>query len=319
MADYRLGIDLGGTKIEIVALDRDSNETFRHRAPTPHGDYEKTVLAVRDIVLETEAKLGCIPGSRVAAGQATSTLGIGTPGSIVPQTGLLDHCNAEWLNGRPFDKDIEAALDRPIRMENDANCFTLSEAADGAGVGKNIVFGVILGTGMGGGIVAYGRLLSGLHRLTGEWGHLPLPWLKETDLPLRQCFCGQEGCQERYLCGQALATDWLGEGHVSAKGIADALAAGDEKALHAFDLYTDRMARACARMIDFLDPDVIVLGGGVTNLPNLCKTVSGRLSQHITGGFPCMTPIVMNKHGDSSGVRGAAWLWDAQESGDWPQ
>lgn len=314
MADYRLGIDLGGTKIEIVALDRGGNVAFKQRTPTPHGDYNKTVLAVRDIVLEAESQLGCIPGSRVAAGQPSSTLGIGTPGSIVPQTGLLDHSNAIWLNGKPFDKDIEAALDRPIRMENDANCFALSEAVDGAGAGKSVVFGAIFGTGMGGGIVANGRLLSGLHRLTGEWGHLPLPWPKEADLPPRPCFCGQEGCQERYLCGQALATDWLGEGHVSAKGIEEALAAGDERAIKAFELYVDRMGRACARMIDFLDPDIIVLGGGVTNLPNLCEKVCAQLSKHTMGGFPCETPIVMNKHGDSSGVRGAAWLWDVQET-----
>ncbi|QCE33173.1 ROK family protein [Acetobacteraceae bacterium] len=315
MADYRLGIDLGGTKIEIVAIDREGKEVLKQRVPTPHGEYEKTVLAVRDIVLDAEAKLNCIPGSRVAAGQASSTLGIGCPGSIVPQTGLLDHCNATWLNGKAFDKDIELALGRPIRMENDANCFALSEAVDGAGMGKSVVFGTIFGTGMGAGIVANGRLLSGLHRLAGEWGHTPLPWVKDTDLPLRPCFCGQIGCQERYLCGEALATDWLGEGHHSAKGIAEALEAGDAKAEKAVALFVDRMARACARVIDFLDPDVIVLGGGVTNLPNLCEKVSGKLAEHITGGFPCETPIVMNQHGDSSGVRGAAWLWDVQETG----
>lgn len=313
MADYRLGIDFGGTKIEVLALDRAGNEVLRERVSNP-GVYDQAVLAVRDLILSAEQKVGCVPGHRISGTQASSTLGVGIPGSLSPETGLVRNSNATWLNNHAFKRDLETAMERPIRLENDANCFALSEAADGAGSGYNVVLGVILGTGMGGGIVANARILSGHHHIAGEWGHIPLPWPTAEDLPPRKCFCGNEGCQERYLCGPALAAEWLGEGHHAPCGIEDAAREGDSKAIRALDLYMDRFARACAQIVNFLDPDVIVLGGGVSNLASIYDRVPKLLPRHVITS-PCTTPIVQNRHGDSSGVRGAAWLWDSHETG----
>ncbi|WP_040509099.1 ROK family protein [Gluconobacter morbifer] len=311
MADYRLGIDLGGTKIEIAVLDRTGDLVLRERIPNP-GVYQEAVLAIRDLVTSVDHRLGAVPSHRVSAGQHTSTLGVGIPGSISPETGLIKNANATWLNNQPFGLDLEAALARPVRTENDANCFALSEAADGAAKGMLTVFGVIIGTGMGAGIVNNGRVLEGRHHIAGEWGHLPLPWFESTDEPARPCFCGNKGCMERYLCGPALAAEWKGPGHRNTAGIEEAAANGDRAAIAALTRYTERFARACAMVINFLDPDIIVLGGGVSNLNTLYERVPPLLAQHVITPV-CTTPIVRNKHGDSSGVRGAAWLWDVTE------
>lgn len=313
MADYRLGIDFGGTKIEILALDRSGKEVLRERIPNP-GVYDKAIEAIRDLVLKAEDQIGCVPAHRITGTQLTSTLGIGIPGSLSPETGLVRNSNATWLNNNAFKRDVDESLGRPVRVENDANCFALSEAADGAGAGYSVVLGVIIGTGMGGGIVANARVLSGHHHIAGEWGHIPLPWAKPEDMPMRKCFCGNEGCQERYLCGPALAAEWKGEGNRSPNGIEEAARNGDEAAIRALDLYMDRFARACAQAVNFLDPDVIVLGGGVSNLPSIYERVPKLLPRYVITS-PCTTPIVQNRHGDSSGVRGAAWLWDVAENG----
>nr|WP_294916401.1 ROK family protein [uncultured Neokomagataea sp.] len=311
MADYRLGIDLGGTKIEIAALNRQGDLVLRERIPNP-GVYPEMVLAIRDLVAGVDHRLGSVPSHRVSAGQHTSTLGIGIPGSISPETGLIKNANATWLNNQPFGQDLESALARPVRTENDANCFALSEAADGAGKGATTVFGIIVGTGMGSGIVNRGRVLEGQHHIAGEWGHIPLPWPAPEDQPARTCFCGNTGCMERYLCGPALAADWLGEGNRNTAGIEDAAKNGDQAAIAALNRYMERFARACALAINFLDPNVIVVGGGISNLKSLYERVPPLLAKHVITPT-CTTPIVKNIHGDSSGVRGAAWLWDVTE------
>ncbi|MBS1042733.1 ROK family protein [Gluconobacter cerinus] len=311
MADYRLGIDLGGTKIEIAVLNRQGDLVLRERIPNP-GVYPEAVLAIRDLVTSVDHRLGAVPSHRVSAGQSTSTLGIGIPGSISPETGLIKNANATWLNDQPFGMDLESALSRPVRTENDANCFALSEAADGAAKGAQTVFGIIVGTGMGAGIVNNGRGLEGRHHIAGEWGHLPLPWPLPEDGEPRPCFCGNKGCMERYLSGPALAADWKGPGNRNTAGIEDAAANGDQAAIRALNLYMERFARACSLAINFLDPDVIVLGGGISNLASLYERVPPLLSKHVITPV-CTTPIVKNLHGDSSGVRGAAWLWDVTE------
>ncbi|GBD57262.1 ROK family protein [Gluconobacter wancherniae] len=311
MADYRLGIDLGGTKIEIAALDRSGELVLRERIPNP-GIYPEAVIAVRDLVANVEKRLGCVSSHIATDGQKSSTLGIGIPGAISPETGLIKNSNATWLNNQPFGRDLEAAMARPVRSENDANCFALSEASDGAGVGAATVFGVIIGTGMGAGIVTRGQVVTGRHHIAGEWGHLPLPWVTLEEFPMRKCFCGNEGCLERYLCGAALAEDWKGPGSKSAAGIEDAARNGDQTAVAALDRYMDRFARACAMIINVLDPDMIVLGGGLSNLDTIYDKVPPLLARNVITPT-CTTPIVRNKHGDSSGVRGAAWLWDVTE------
>lgn len=307
MADYRLGIDFGGTKIEIAVLDRSGALVLRERVPNP-GIYQDAVIAVRDFVFDIEARLNAAPFQSKVAGKAATSLGIGIPGAISPETGFVKNANATWLNHQPFGRDLDAALKRPVRVENDANCFALSEASDGAGAGQRVVFGVILGTGMGGGIVCNGEVVGGRHSIAGEWGHMPLPWLRKEEFPLPRCFCGNEGCLERYLCGASLAQDWKGVGHRNTAGIEQAAADGDADAARALDRYVDKLSRACAMIINFLDPDVIVLGGGVSNLSSLYERVPPLLQRHVITPT-CTTPIVQNKHGDSSGVRGAAWLW----------
>lgn len=307
MADYRMGIDFGGTKIEIAVLDRGGGMLLRERIPNP-GVYEAAVLAVRDLVAGLDSRLGSRPHDSAEAGHPTSTLGLGIPGSISPESGLVKNANATWLNAKPFGADLTRALGREVRVENDANCFALSEAADGAGAGASVVLGVIIGTGMGAGIVHDGRLMPGRHHIAGEWGHVPLPWVRQEEFPLPRCFCGNEGCLERYLCGPALARDWKGADAHSADGIEAAAAEGDAAAAAALDRYMDKLARACAMAINFLDPDVIVLGGGVSNLATLYTRVPPLLARHVITPV-CTTPILRNRHGDSSGVRGAAWLW----------
>lgn len=297
MASYRIGIDFGGTKIEIAALGMDGAELIRRRIINP-GNYTAAIQAMCDLIQGVDKELG-----------GTGTVGIGIPGSISPDIGVIKNANATWLNNQPLNRDMSEALGREVRIENDANCFALSEAIDGAGAGFHSVFGVIIGTGMGAGIVIDRKLLIGRNHIAGEWGHTPLPWPRLEEFPMPKCFCGNEGCMERFLSGSALAQDWKGPGHLSAAHIEAEAEAGDLTAIGALDRYMDRMARACAMAINFMDPDVIVLGGGVSNLDTLYERVPHLMRRYIITP-DCRTPIVRNRHGDSSGVRGAAWLWD---------
>jgi fructokinase len=271
----RIGVDLGGTKIELLALDSSGREAFRRRVPTPQGDYEATVAAVAGLVQDCETQLG-----------ERGTVGVGIPGALSSLTGRVKNANSVCLIGKPLKQDLEARLGREIRLANDANCFALSEASDGAGRGARVVFGVILGTGVGGGIVVDGKVLTGPNAIAGEWGHNPLPLPEQGDLPLRPCYCGRSGCIETYLCGPARERD------------ADP------------DAYERRLARALAGVINLLDPDVIVLGGGVSNVERLYANVP-RLWGAYVFSDRVDTRLAKHAHGDASGVRGAAWLWDA--------
>jgi fructokinase len=295
----RLGIDLGGTKIEIIALDPRGMELLRRRVPTPRGDYRATLGALASLVRDTERELGR-PG----------TVGIGTPGSISRATGLLRGCNSVCLNGRPFKRDLEAELGREVRVTNDANCFALSEATDGAGAGAGVVFGAILGTGVGAGIVVHGRVLDGPNGIAGEWGHNPLPWPGDGERPGGACFCGRAGCIETWLSGPGIERDHLaatGE-PASAKDIAARAATGDAACAATLARYEERLARAIAHVINLLDPDVVVLGGGMSNIERLYVNVP-RLWGAWVFSDRVDTRLLRNVHGDSSGVRGAAWLW----------
>ena len=284
----RIGVDLGGTKIEAIALGADGRETFRKRVLTPRGDYEATLAAVAALVRDAGA----------------GTVGVGIPGALSRVTGLVKNANSTWLIGRPLKEDLERALRRPVRVENDANCFALSEAIDGAGKGARAVFGVILGTGVGGGIVIDGHVLVGRNAIAGEWGHNPLPLPAAQDEPLPACYCGRAGCIETYLSGPALErehTALTGERR-SAKDIASS-------ASEALERYIERLARALAGVINVLDPDVIVLGGGLSNIERLYSDVP-RLWARYVFSDQVATRLVRHVHGDSSGVRGAAWLWN---------
>ena len=294
--DFRIGIDFGGTKIEIAALGADGDMLLRRRVANP-GLYEPAIAAMVGLVQETERELGGL-----------ASVGVGIPGAVSPESGLVKNANSVWLNGRPFARDLSAAMERQVRVENDANCFALSEAVDGAAAGKRVVFGIILGTGVGGGIIVDERVLAGPHHIAGEWGHIPLPWPKLEEFPLPSCFCGNEGCIERFLCGSALAADCDGPGSRDASGIPGRAAAGEERARSALARHSDRFGRCLAMVINFLDPDAIVLGGGLSNMPHLYETVPALAAERVIS--PRMTtPILRNVHGDSSGVRGAAWLW----------
>ena len=294
----RIGIDLGGTKIEAIAIDGET-ELLRRRVPAPRADYDATIAVIRDLVMSIEAELG-----------ATGTVGVGIPGALSPLTGFVKNANSTWLIGRALDRDLERVLDRPIRMANDANCFALSEATDGAARGAQTVFGVILGTGTGGGIVVNGRVVEGRQRIAGEWGHNPLPWPDDSELPGPSCYCGRSGCIETFLSGPALAATYAEVAGRSADAAAiSALAdAGDSGANRAMAIYESRLARALASIINVLDPDVIVLGGGVSNIARLYTHVPPLLKAFVFSDS-ADTPIVAALHGDSSGVRGAAWLW----------
>jgi|SRR6185437_5685184 len=296
MTRHRIGIDLGGTKIEIAVLEQDGTEVLRHRVPTPRG-YQASLDAIAGLVRDAESELG-----------ATATVGIGIPGVISPATGLVKNANSIALNGHRFDEDISQALDREVRVENDANCFALSEAVDGAGAGCRMVFGIILGTGCGGGIVADGKVHRGPHRIAGEWGHNPLPWPTLEEIPGKHCWCGQWGCLETFVAGPALARDCDGPDAHDASGIPGRAAAGERKAQEALARHVDRLARGMAQMINLLDPDVIVLGGGLSNMDHLYEELPRLLPRHIFNDATT-TKVVRNRHGDSSGVRGAAWLW----------
>ena len=282
----RIGIDLGGTKIEALALDRAGRELFRKRVPTPRGDYAATVSCVKALVSEI----------------GEGTVGIGIPGA--ESRGLIKNANSTWLIGRPLAKDLEAALGRPVRLENDANCFALSEASDGAGKGASVVFGVILGTGVGGGVVVDGKVIRGANAIAGEWGHNPIPAPTADDLPHPDCYCGRKGCIETYLSGPGLSND-----HERATG--ERLAT-EQVVLHEKTMrrYEERLARSLAGVINVLDPDVIVLGGGMSNVARLYTEVPRLWSRHVFSDRVA-TKLLPPVHGDSSGVRGAAWLWDA--------
>ena len=299
MTQHRIGIDLGGTKIEIAVLAPDGSEAFRHRIATPHGDYPATLDAIAALVREAEVKLG-----------VTATVGIGIPGVISPATGRVKNANSTTLNGHTFDADIARKLGRAVRVENDANCFTLSEASDGAGTGYRLVFGIILGTGCGGGIAVDGRVHRGPHGVAGEWGHNPLPWPNPDEYPGPACWCGQRGCLETFVAGPGLARDCDGPDALDASGIPARAAAGDPRAQLALTRHADRLARGLAQVINLLDPDAIVLGGGLSNMAHLYTDLPRLLPRHVFSDV-ITTPILKNQHGDSSGVRGAAWLWPA--------
>ena len=295
----RIGVDLGGTKIEAAALGPDGTVRLRRRVATPAGDYAATIAAIRDLVGEIEQALG-----------EQGTVGVGTPGALSPATGLIKNANSTCLIGRPLDRDLSAALGRPVRLANDANCFALSEAVDGAGQGAAVVFGVILGTGVGGGIVVGGRLLVGANAIAGEWGHSPLPSPEDGERPGPPCYCGRRGCIETFLSGPGLALDHrLRNGEASdAAAIAGRAAAGDAAAEATLRRYEDRLARALATVINLLDPEVIVLGGGLGRLQRLYRNVPARWGTYAFSDR-VVTRLEPPRHGDSSGVRGAAWLW----------
>lgn len=294
----RIGIDLGGTKIEIAALNAAGEFVLRERRPSPIGDYEATVRAICDLVAAAEAKL-----------DRRCTVGIGIPGAISPATGLVKNANAIWLNGRPLDRDLTTALAREVRVANDANCFALSEAVDGAAQGKRVVFGVILGTGVGGGIVVDGKVLTGPNAIAGEWGHNPLPWPNGTERSGLACYCGKVGCIETWLSGPAISALYESATNDTLDAMAIAAQAGHSTAAeNALRDYEERLAKALAHVVNILDPDVIVLGGGLSNLDRLYTNVQPLLARHAFSDS-VTTPIVKNRWGDSGGVRGAAWLW----------
>ena len=288
----RIGVDLGGTKIEACALE-EGGDTLRMRIPTPRGDYAATIAAVAALVREVEKVLG-----------EKGRVGVGIPGALSRATGLVKNSNSTWLIGRPLKEDLEAALGREVRLANDANCFALSEASDGAGKGAEVVFGVILGTGVGGGIVVGGRVLDGPNSIAGEWGHNPLPAPTDVDLPLPACYCGRRGCIEMYLSGPGLARD-----HEILTG--EVIKAEDAAKVEAtIARYEERLAKSIASVINVLDPDVIVLGGGLSNVARLYDNVPRLWARHVFSDR-VDTRLARPVHGDSSGVRGAAWLWPA--------
>ena len=295
----RIGIDLGGTKIEVAALDTGGNIVFRERANTPKSDYAETIRVMRDLVLVAEAKLG-----------AKGTVGVAIPGAISARTGFVKNANSTQLIGHPLDKDLGTALNRTVRVANDANCFALSEATDGAAKGADVVFGIIAGTGIGGGVCVGGRSISGAHLIAGEWGHNPLPGAREDEVPGPECYCGRRGCIEAWCSGPALEKHFLASTgrNVPAREIAEAAERGSEAACQIMDAYYDRFARAIATLVNILDPDVIVMGGGLSNIEAFYHELPPRVEHY---AFTPETPtrIVKNIHGDSSGVRGAAWLW----------
>lgn len=328
----RIGIDLGGTKTEIICLDQhNGRELYRQRVPTVRGNYDATIIALKDLIEQAEGTL-----------KATGTIGIGIPGTVSRDTGLVKNANSTWLNGKPLDKDLEKVLGRPVRIQNDANCFAVSEATDGAGEGKSIVFGVIIGTGCGGGVVIDGKAHGGINGIGGEWGHNPLPYptvympdakseydrfemapdvkdnlghyttddVTHAEYPGPLCYCGRRGCLETWISGTGFKNDYhrvTGE-EVSTHDIIAATKTGDAKAMTALNRYVDRLARALAGVINILDPDAIVLGGGMSNVSALYKMVPEVWGKYVFSDS-VHTSLHQAKHGDSSGVRGAAWLW----------
>lgn len=294
----KIGVDLGGSKIEAILLDEAGAQVWRERVPTPQGDYAAILKATAGLIHAAEDKAN-----------ASCSVGLGTPGSVSPATGLMRNSNTQCLNGKPLQKDLEALLERPLRIANDANCFALSEAVDGGGAGAKTVFGVILGTGVGGGIVIERRVLLGANAIAGEWGHNPLPVEDVSAAP--QCYCGRQGCVETWLSGPGLAAD-----HRRGTGMAletpelvERAEGGDAACDATLQRYEQRLARALATVINIVDPDVVVLGGGLSNIDRLYRNVPKRWGAHIFSDT-VRTRLARNRHGDSSGVRGAAWLWD---------
>jgi fructokinase len=296
----RIGIDLGGSKIELIALDEAGGELLRRRVATPQGDYRATVRAVAQLVERAEAELGR-PGS----------VGIGTPGAVSRATGLMKNCNSTCLNGRPLPADLQAALGREVRLANDANCFALSEATDGAAAGAQVAFGVIVGTGCGGGVVVDRHILTGANAIAGEWGHNPLPWPRDDERPGPSCYCGKSGCIETWLSGPGLSRDLQAAAGIAlpAAEIAVRAAQGEAVCEAAMQRYEDRLARSLAQVINILDPEVIVLGGGLSNVGRLYENVPRLWGRYVFSDVVA-TRLLPPCYGDSSGVRGAAWLWN---------
>jgi fructokinase len=300
----RIGVDLGGTKIQTVALDKNGVVRAGLRKASPREDYQATLDAIAEMVAETERRAEVGP----------SVVGIGTPGAISPATGLVKNANSTWLIGRPFHQDISKALGRPVRLANDADCFAISEASDGSGAGASIVFGVILGTGVGGGIVVDGHLLNGANAIAGEWGHNPLPRPGLDESPGPACYCGRHGCIETWLSGPGLSADHEARTGETLDGaaIVAAAQAGRPTAEATLARYEDRLARALAHVVNIVDPHVIVLGGGISKVARLYASVPSMMAAHVFSDR-VSTQILPPHHGDASGVRGAAWLWRPEE------
>jgi len=298
-SEMRIGIDLGGTKIEALAIDRDGRELVRHRVDTPQGDYEATIASMAALVRRIERDTG-----------RTGTVGAGIPGCVSHVSGVVKNANSTWLNGKPLDRDLCTALEREVRVANDANCLAISEATDGAAAGKRVVFGVILGTGCGGGIAINGHAHDGPNSNAGEWGHNPLPWMLPEELPGPACYCGKRGCLETWISGTGVAQDHkrVTGRELTTREIVAASEAGDPDAVATVNRFEDRLARGLAHVINLLDPDVLVFGGGLSKVQHLYQDLPKILPQYVFGR-EMATPIVPAKFGDSSGVRGAAWLW----------
>jgi fructokinase len=295
----RVGVDLGGTKIEFVALEKDGRELHRHRVATPRHDYDGTMRAIKEGVEGIEKEL-----------HRTATVGVGIPGTMSLLTHTVKNANSTWMIGRPFDRDLSNALGREVRCANDANCLAVSEATDGAGAGKRVVFAVILGTGCGGGLAVEGRVHNGRNGVAGEWGHMTMPWMRPEEYPGPECYCGFKGCIETFISGTGLEADYERATKTKLRGreIIAKSDAGDAEALACLERYEDRLARSLAQLVNIVDPDIIVLGGGVSQVPRLYKNVPNHLKDYVFGR-EADTPVVVAKHGDASGVRGAAWLW----------
>jgi fructokinase len=306
----RIGIDLGGTKIEGLAMDEAGAELARLRVPTPQHDYAATVKALADVVTELERRIGAI-----ASDPEKPSVGVGIPGTIVRATGLVKNANSTWLNGQPLERDLGTALGRPVRCANDANCLAVSEATDGAAAGAALVFAVILGTGCGGGVAVHGQVHVGPNGVGGEWGHNPLPWATDDELPGPQCYCGQRGCLETWISGTGLAQDHArlhprdGK-RLTGPEIVAAAEAGDQAAQNSLVRLESRIGRALASLVNMLDPDVIVIGGGLSRLDRIYTNVPPVIAKYLFGGGELATPVRKAMHGDASGVRGAAWLWE---------
>lgn len=296
----RIGVDLGGTKIEAIAIADDGTTRARRRVLTPRHDYDATLDAIAGLITAIEDQAG-----------AGGSVGVGIPGSISAATGLVKNANSTWLNGRALDVDLSARVNRPLRFANDANCFALSEAIDGAAAGARVVFGVIIGTGTGGGLVVDGRLVDGANGIAGEWGHNPMPWPRDGEWPGPACYCGRTGCLETFLSGPAVARDYRSRGgdSLSAEEIAGRASGGERLARHTLECHAERLGRALASIINVVDPDVLVLGGGLSNIDALYADVPRHWQPYVFSDGPVVTRVARARHGDSSGVRGAAWLW----------
>jgi fructokinase len=301
-SDMRIGIDLGGTKIEIIAIARTGATLLRRRVHTPKTDYARIVRTIGELVDAAEVEIG-----------ERATVGVATPGAISPKSGLIKNSNSTVLNGKPLQQNLEEALGRPVRIENDANCFALSEAVDGAATEANVVFGVILGTGVGGGLVIGKQIVGGRNKIAGEWGHTPLPWASESERPGPACYCGKSGCVETFLSGPGFARSFRGKNADvdTPEKIVAAATAGNADAQACLQTYRDRLARGLAAVVNIIDPDTIVLGGGVSNIEELYGGLPDLVARYAFSDA-VDTAIVPALHGDSSGVRGAAWLWPAE-------